>query len=102
MPRLSATLVILVPEEGVEPTRPCGHRILSPARLPVPPLRRRLSSLANQIPRCNTAVSPPHQALAHLWDCRKMVYNWWHLSNGATDHGQEPKNRRRMEAQAHT
>ena len=29
----------LVPEEGVEPTRPCGHRILSPARLPVPPLR---------------------------------------------------------------
>jgi hypothetical protein len=28
----------LVPEEGVEPTRPCGHRILSPARLPVPPL----------------------------------------------------------------
>jgi hypothetical protein len=32
--------VLLVPEEGVEPTRPCGHRILSPARLPVPPLRR--------------------------------------------------------------
>src|SRR5258706_5731289 len=29
---------ILVPEEGVEPTRPCDHRILSPARLPVPPL----------------------------------------------------------------
>ena len=31
----------LVPEKGVEPSRPCGHRILSPARLPVPPLRRR-------------------------------------------------------------
>ncbi len=29
---------ILVPENGVEPSRPCGHRILSPARLPVPPL----------------------------------------------------------------
>src|ERR1700683_3224261 len=28
----------LVLEEGIEPTRPCGHRILSPARLPVPPL----------------------------------------------------------------
>src|SRR5882724_5258175 len=28
----------LVPENGVEPSRPCGHRILSPARLPVPPL----------------------------------------------------------------
>jgi hypothetical protein len=25
--------------EGIEPTRPCGHRILSPARLPVPPHR---------------------------------------------------------------
>src|SRR5690606_9631482 len=23
-----------VPEVGVEPTRPCGHRILNPARLP--------------------------------------------------------------------
>ncbi len=30
---------VMVPEEGVEPTRPCGHRILSPARLPVPPFR---------------------------------------------------------------
>ena len=29
-----------MPEVGVEPTRPEGHRILSPARLPVPPLRR--------------------------------------------------------------
>src|SRR4030088_1117372 len=28
----------LVPENGVEPSRPCGHWILSPARLPVPPL----------------------------------------------------------------
>ena len=30
----------LVPKVGIEPTRPCGHWILSPARLPVPPLRR--------------------------------------------------------------
>ena len=29
-----------MPEVGLEPTRPCGHRILSPARLPIPPLRR--------------------------------------------------------------
>jgi hypothetical protein len=28
-----------VPMEGIEPTRPRGHRILSPARLPVPPHR---------------------------------------------------------------
>ncbi len=25
--------------EGVEPTRPCGHQILSLARLPIPPHR---------------------------------------------------------------
>src|SRR5438874_12194765 len=29
-----------MPKVGVEPTRPEGHRILSPARLPIPPLRR--------------------------------------------------------------
>src|SRR5579872_6046822 len=29
---------LLVRKEGVEPPRPRGHRILSPARLPVPPL----------------------------------------------------------------
>jgi hypothetical protein len=28
-----------VPTEGLEPPRPCGHRILNPARLPVPPGR---------------------------------------------------------------
>ena|GEM_PF-2581466 len=27
-----------MPEVGVEPTRPEGHGILSPARLPIPPL----------------------------------------------------------------
>ena len=30
----------VVPEVGLEPTRSCDHRILSPARLPIPPLRR--------------------------------------------------------------
>src|SRR5207245_7279896 len=32
-----------MPKVGIEPTRPFGHRILSPARLPVPPLRRGFS-----------------------------------------------------------
>ncbi len=27
-------------EMGLEPTRPCGHRHLKPARLPIPPLLR--------------------------------------------------------------
>ena len=34
-----APLCIVVPEEGLEPSRPCGHWILNPARLPIPPLR---------------------------------------------------------------
>lgn len=28
-----------IPAAGVEPARPCGHWILSPARLPIPPRR---------------------------------------------------------------
>ncbi len=32
--------VLSIPAAGVEPARPCGHRILSPARLPIPPRRR--------------------------------------------------------------
>ncbi len=34
------TCNILVGEVGVEPTRPCGHTVLSGARIPVPPLAR--------------------------------------------------------------
>ena len=30
----------MVGEEGLEPSRPCDHKILSLARLPVPPLAR--------------------------------------------------------------
>ena len=30
----------MVPKVGIEPTRYCYHRILSPARLPIPPLRQ--------------------------------------------------------------
>src|SRR5690606_3793764 len=33
----------MVPEAGIEPARPRGHRILSPTRLPVPPLRPRVT-----------------------------------------------------------
>ena len=35
-PFLSSDLHLLVPVAGVEPARPCGQRILSPSRLPVP------------------------------------------------------------------
>ena len=30
---------LAVPKEGLEPSRPCGHWILNPTRLPIPPLR---------------------------------------------------------------
>ena len=38
-PFRSKAFVLLVPGGGVEPPRPCGRRILSPLRLPVPPSR---------------------------------------------------------------
>jgi hypothetical protein len=37
-----------VPTEGVEPTLPCGNRILSPARLPVPPRRLGRKGISNR------------------------------------------------------
>ena len=40
----------LVPEEGVEPTHSCEYGILSPARLPVPPLRPELWIISCQAP----------------------------------------------------
>ena len=36
---------ILVPGEGIEPTRPYGRGILSPVRLPVSPPRQKISAL---------------------------------------------------------
>ncbi len=35
-----------MPEEGVEPTHSCLYGILSPARLPVPPLRPELEIIS--------------------------------------------------------
>ena len=32
-----------IPAAGVEPARPCGHWILSPARLPIPPRRHKFN-----------------------------------------------------------
>src|SRR5437762_10115036 len=42
-----------LPAEGLEPTRPCGHWILSPARLPIPP--RRLFTQKRCFYLCKTA-----------------------------------------------
>jgi hypothetical protein len=40
-----------LPAEGLEPTRSCDHWILSPARLPVPPRRRRESETTKPAPK---------------------------------------------------
>ena len=49
--RLSETgsdYIGLVPEVGLEPTRCCQQRILSPSRLPIPSFRRKLYSIIIQ------------------------------------------------------
>ena len=40
-----------VPQTGLEPVRPYGHRILSPACLPVPPPGQRWSEKRDSNPR---------------------------------------------------
>ena len=40
------TLSLLLYRRGVEPARPCGHWILSPARLPIPPRRQIVTGVA--------------------------------------------------------
>ena len=38
----NASDILMVGGKGIEPLRPCGHQILSLARLPVPPLALRI------------------------------------------------------------
>src|SRR5439155_12379233 len=44
---------------GVEPPKPFGYRILSPARLPVPPLSRNLCLTITRAPIRRVPISPP-------------------------------------------
>ena len=44
--RLINLVFITIPAAGVEPARPCGHWILSPARLPIPPRRQSITGVA--------------------------------------------------------
>ena len=47
----------MVPEEGVEPTHSCEYGILSPARLPVPPLRPELFRISHSPPDYDAAAA---------------------------------------------
>lgn len=50
----------MVPEEGIEPSIPCGPRILSPVRIPVPPPRQGLGKL---LWRCERESNPRIEVL---------------------------------------
>jgi hypothetical protein len=62
IPSVIRAFEIVVRKEGVEPPRPHGHRILSPARLPIPPLPLRCSEIvsAQQYTTVSSLVSPTH------------------------------------------
>ena len=49
---LMASSDVVVPVAGVEPARPCGHGILSPGRLPIPPHRHNKSLVIIAYGRC--------------------------------------------------
>ena len=42
-------LIYSVPEAGIEPAQHCCYWILSPARLPIPPLRQALIRLISKV-----------------------------------------------------
>ena len=56
----------MVPKVGVEPTLPYGNRILNPARLPIPPLRRTGESLYLDPARCYASYAEMARAEAGL------------------------------------
>ena len=69
----------MVPEEGVEPTHSCEYGILSPARLPVPPLRLELFRITANVPRVplfhsSTVGFPPLEPW-NRWDQTVELWN---------------------------
>ena len=61
----------LIPAAGVEPARPCGHWILSPARLPIPPRRQSFTGVAGFEPTHEGVKVPCLTAWLHpYWEER--------------------------------
>ena len=64
-----------IPAAGVEPARPCGHWILSPARLPIPPRRHIVTGVAG--------FEPTHEGVkvpcltAWLYPIKSPIYLRW-------------------------
>ena len=65
---ISADYMGLVPEVGLEPTRYCYQRILSPSRLPVPSFRRKGICAPKRMPAAGKrrgACAPAVNIVAH-------------------------------------
>jgi hypothetical protein len=70
---------MLVPEEGVEPTRPCDQRILSPPRLPFRHSGTCAVTLSYAGSCCNLAgLLPPHWLSCRLLPLESITnrINW--------------------------
>ena len=59
---------IVVPEAGVEPVRDCSHGILSPGRLPIPPLRH------SRFPNCLKIIAQSKRVVNMLCDSLQFFY----------------------------
>ena len=80
----------MVPEEGVEPTHSCLYGILSPARLPVPPLRPELRIIACPERGTSRATLPSRRALRrNEAELRKIVpvSSWVAREQRVASHG---------------
>ena len=60
-----------VPEEGLEPSNPYECRILSPVRMPIPPLRHNVKVKTRQI-LTQYRVFP----IVVNWELKPKVFSW--------------------------
>ena len=79
----TALLRDMVPETGIEPARDRSHGILSPGRLPIPPLRRRVAPVSPL--ECLTRLSQNRPAVKQKISTgfsAPSVYKKIHISAG--------------------
>src|SRR5215203_6217402 len=78
-----------MPEVGLEPTLPEGNRILSPARLPIPPLRqvgKRAASIPWAIPSIVLLTGRPRNPTGHGTRLRPLPTPQGAHEAGGRDH----------------
>ena len=76
--RLENLVFNTIPAAGVEPARPNGHWILSPARLPIPPRRQSITGVAG--------FEPTHEGV------KVPCLTAWLYPNEMEESGFEPLN----------